>query len=129
RPGRAPCPGRVGSARRCPHPAARLPRPLSAPPRPRPALLVTAFLTLCLVWGSTWFVIKEGARDLPPFTAAAVRFAIAWVIMLGIARPLARIEGGARPGLDLVAITGGLQFATSYAIVYWAETILPSGLT
>jgi len=84
---------------------------------------------MCLVCGRTWFVIQEGARDLPPFTAAAVRFAIAWVIMLGIARPLARIEGGARPGLDLVAITGGLQFATSYAIVYWAETILPSGLT
>ena len=25
---------------------------------------------LCLIWGSTWVVIKGGLRDLPPFTSA-----------------------------------------------------------
>lgn len=84
---------------------------------------------MCLVWGSTWLVIKEGARDLPPFTAAAARFWVAWVVMAAVARPLAAIEGGRRAGWDLIATTGCLQFFASYAIVYWSETVLPSGLT
>ena len=32
---------------------------------------------LCLIWGSTWLVIQEGLRDLPPLTSAGVRFGLA----------------------------------------------------
>lgn len=96
---------------------------------PRPALLAGAFALMTLIWGSTWFVIKEGAADLPPFTGAAARFVLAWVLMALVARPLARREGGARPTLDLVLVTGGLQFGASYAIVYWSEMTLSSGVT
>jgi drug/metabolite transporter (DMT)-like permease len=92
-------------------------------------MLGFAFAVMCLVWGSTWLVIKEGARDLPPFTAAAARFVLAWLVMTIVARPLARLEGGTRAGWDLIAITGCLQFFASYAIVYWSETVLSSGLT
>jgi drug/metabolite transporter (DMT)-like permease len=42
---------------------------------------------------------------------------------------LAKREGGRRPGLRLLLLMGCLQFAGSYAIVYWAQSILPSGLT
>lgn len=96
---------------------------------PRPALLAGAFALMTLIWGSTWFVIKEGAADLPPFTGAAARFVLAWALMAIVARPLARREGGERPTLDLALVTGGLQFGASYAIVYWSETTLSSGLT
>ncbi|MEZ5966963.1 MAG: EamA family transporter [Planctomycetota bacterium] len=95
----------------------------------KPALLVTAFAIMCLVWGSTWIVIKEGGRDLPPFTGAAARFVIAFLVMALAARPLARLEGGGRAPWSLVAVTGVLQFFVSYAIVYWSETVLPAGLT
>ncbi len=96
------------------------------PPR---TLLALAFVTMTLVWGSTWLVIKEGAADLPPFSGAAARFVLAWLLMAMVARPLARREGGARPTLDLVLITGCLQFGASYAIVYWSEMTLSSGIT
>jgi drug/metabolite transporter (DMT)-like permease len=48
--------------------------------------------------------------------------------MSALARPLARREGGARPGAGLVLVAGMLNFAVSYGIVYQVETVLPSGL-
>jgi uncharacterized membrane protein len=83
---------------------------------------------LCLIWGSTWLVIRVGLADLPPFTAAAVRFAIAAAAMTIVAPRLARAEGGERPGAVLVLVVGGLNFGVSYAAVYLAERDLPSGL-
>ncbi|MFG0319951.1 MAG: DMT family transporter [Planctomycetota bacterium JB042] len=84
---------------------------------------------MCLIWGSTWLVIREGLRDLPPFSSAAMRFALAAVLMAGVAHLLARREGGGRPPRWLVLVQGGVNFALSYGIVYWAEQVLPSSLT
>ncbi len=84
---------------------------------------------LCLIWGSTWIVIKDGLGDLPPFHSAAVRFAIAAALMLAIAPAIGRREGGTAPPLSLSLTVGTLNFAASYGIVYWSETVLPSGLT
>lgn len=83
---------------------------------------------LCLVWGSTWLVIREGLEDLPPFTAAGVRFAVATAGMTLVARFVARREGGDRAPVWLAAVMGTTNFAASYGIVYWCETRLPSGL-
>lgn len=83
---------------------------------------------LCLLWGSTWVVIKGGLEHLPPLSAAAMRFALAALIMLVIAPRLSRKEGGARPPWRLSMTLGVCNFAGSYAIVYIAETVLPSGV-
>lgn len=83
---------------------------------------------LCLIWGSTWLVIKGGLRDLPPLTSAGARFAVAAVIMIVVAALLGRHEGGEKPPVWLWIIQGTTSFAMSYGIVYHTETILPSGL-
>jgi len=83
---------------------------------------------MCLIWGSTWIVIREGLHDLPPLKSAGVRFLLAAVVLAAVARPLARREGGERPTRGLVLWMGCANFALSYAIVYWSETVLPSGL-
>src|SRR5205814_797141 len=48
----------------------------AALPVQRPSALVTngSIAVMCLVWGSTWLVIREGLDDVPPFTSAAVLF-------------------------------------------------------
>jgi drug/metabolite transporter (DMT)-like permease len=99
--------------------------PPTAPSRALVALLI-AFL--CLVWGSTWIVIADGLRDLPPFTSAAARFLVAALAMSALAPAIARREGGRAPTWRLRLALGGLNFAASYAIVYWTETKLPSGV-
>lgn len=96
-----------------------------APSKLTVALCYTA---LCLVWGSTWVVIKNGLDDLPPFQSAAARFVLAALALVALTPVLAKREGGARPPLRLAALQGTMNFALSYGIVYWAETVLASGL-
>lgn len=92
-------------------------------------MLVAAVAVMCAIWGSTWIVIKAGAVVLPPFTGAAWRMVVAWVVMVVVCVPLARREGRPRPPWRLVVATGLLQFTISYAIVYQCAVVLPSGLT
>jgi len=93
---------------------------------PRRAAAIAA---LCLIWGSTWLVIKLGLRDLPPFLSAAARFTLAAVVLLVVGRlrgiPWPR---GGRLHLGLVGL-GLTSFALSYGAVYWAEQTISSGLT
>lgn len=97
---------------------------------PAPTRFVQGALValLCAVWGSTWIVIRGGLRDLPPFTSAAARFTLAALVMTAVAGPIARREGGNRPKAWLWGVSGLANFATSYGVVYWCETRLPSGL-
>jgi drug/metabolite transporter (DMT)-like permease len=99
------------------------------PPRPpTPFLTALLFGVLCLVWGSTWIVIKVGLADLPPFTSATWRFVVAFAVMAAIAPRLHRFEGGERPKAWLWLTLGATNFGASYGIVYWTSTLLPSGL-
>ncbi len=83
---------------------------------------------LCLIWGSTYLAIRFGLEDLPAFQSAAVRFFLAWLVLLAVAPPLVRREGGARPTLGLVLAMGGINVALTYGIIYWCGKVLPSGL-
>jgi drug/metabolite transporter (DMT)-like permease len=84
---------------------------------------------LCLVWGSTWLVIREGLRELPPFTSLAARLVLASSVFALIAPRLSRLEGGGRPSLAASAAHGVLTLAVPFGIIYWTETRLSSGLT
>jgi len=105
-------------------------RPDHASSSAQPSAATSAVLVavLCLIWGSTWLVIKEGLVDLPAFFSAGVRFAVAALLMSVIAAFAARREGGTRPTLGLSLAMGICNFGLSYGLVYWAERVLPSGL-
>lgn len=96
-------------------------------PQVRPAVFVVIGV-LTLIWGTTYFVLAEGLRDLPPFTSVAVRFLFAAAIFAALAAAFGRREGGRAPGLRLALVQGVFNLAVPYAVVYWSETILPSGI-
>jgi drug/metabolite transporter (DMT)-like permease len=98
---------------------------MSAPGRGRE---ISAFLLLTLVWGTTWAAIRVGLQGIPPFTGVAVRFAMAGALLLGLARALGVRLGSARHERRLWLVNGLLSFCLSYAIVYWSEQYIPSGL-
>lgn len=89
---------------------------------------VAAFVALCAIWGSTWLAIKVGLRDLPPISFAGVRFALAALILYGIVavRGL-RLPWAARDW-RLLLWTGLLSITVNYALVFWAELHISSGL-
>ncbi len=102
---------------------------VSVAPVRRHALLTDGIIALLsLIWGTTYFVIRKGLDDLPPFTAAGARFTLAALVFAVVAHFLAKREGGRAPGLVLSLVMGFFNFAGPYGLVYLAETRLSSGL-
>jgi drug/metabolite transporter (DMT)-like permease len=86
------------------------------------------WLILCGIWGSTWLFIKLGLADLPPFTFAGIRFLLSSLVLSllifarGVRWPRSRHDW------ILIAISGALQFALNYGLVFWGEQYISSGL-
>ena len=84
---------------------------------------------LCLIWGSTWLVIKVGYGGLGPFNVASLRFFLAGAMMAAAAWWTgARWPRGAREWTAVAAVAL-LMFAADYGLIYWAEQYIESGLT
>jgi drug/metabolite transporter (DMT)-like permease len=87
-----------------------------------------AFGILYLVWGSTYFAIRVGVREVPPFLLAAMRFLVAGLVLYGwmIAHGERSPSGRQWISVFFVAL---LIFVFDYGLVYWAEQRVPSGVT
>ena len=87
------------------------------------------YTLLCLIWGSTWLVIKVGYGGLGPFNVASLRFFLAGAVMAAAAWWTgARWPRGAREWTAVAAVAL-LMFAADYGLIYWAEQYIESGLT
>jgi drug/metabolite transporter (DMT)-like permease len=87
-----------------------------------------AWLTLCVVWSSTWLVIKIGLRDLPPISFVAIRFLIAIVVLVAVSIGRTHLLPRTRNDYIVLAFTGVLMFAVNYTLLFWAELHVSSGL-
>jgi drug/metabolite transporter (DMT)-like permease len=47
-----------------------------------PLLVIIAFATVYLVWGSTYFFIKMAVDGFPPLLLGALRFLVAGILLL-----------------------------------------------
>ena len=86
------------------------------------------WLTLCLIWGTTWIFIKFGLEDLPPLTFAAARFVLALIILAVIIYVQKIPFPSSKRDWKLLALTGVLQFSINYSLVFWSEQYISSGL-
>jgi drug/metabolite transporter (DMT)-like permease len=87
-----------------------------------------AWLTLCIVWSSTWLAIKIGLRDLPPISFVGIRFLIAIIVLVAVSMGRTRLLPRGRDDYVVLAITGVLMFAVNYTLLFWAELHVSSGL-
>src|SRR5205085_11056601 len=87
-----------------------------------------AWLTLCVVWSSTWLAIKIGLRDLPPISFVAIRFVVAIVVLLVVSVGRTRLLPLSGADYLILALTGILMFAVNYTLLFWAELHVSSGL-
>lgn len=87
-----------------------------------------AWLTLCVVWSSTWLAIKVGLRDLPPISFVALRFLIAIVVLVAVSVGRVPLLPRRRADYWVLGFTGFLMFAVNYTLLFWAELHVSSGL-
>ncbi|MBF5045464.1 MULTISPECIES: DMT family transporter [Myxococcaceae] len=85
------------------------------------------YATCCLLWGSTWLVIKLGLTELPPFLFGGVRMLIAFAMLtpLALREPL---RHHSRATWRNIVMMGALQLGLSYALTFYAQGHLDSGL-
>ena len=90
---------------------------------------LAVYIILCLIWSSTWSAITYVIKDVPPITGAAARFWLAAMIFFAVhlIRPI-RFPSSWRVRLALLA-WGVPQIAVSYAVVYWSELHISTGMT
>ncbi|WP_225975578.1 EamA family transporter [Panacibacter ginsenosidivorans] len=90
-------------------------------------MVIIAFATVYLVWGSTYFFIQKAVYDIPPFIMGALRFLVAGLLLLFWC--IYKKEKLWNPQQIKVAVLSGflLLFIGNGAVI-WAEQKLPSSL-
>lgn len=86
------------------------------------------FALMCWVWGSTWLAIRFGLEGVPPFVGAALRMAISGVLLVIAAFVMRTQWPRTKTYLVHVLVQGSLLFGLQYALIYWSEQTVPSGL-
>ena len=90
-------------------------------------MVVIAFTTVYLVWGSTYFFIRMAVQGMPPLLLGALRFTTAGLLML--AWCIARGEKiFIWKSFINSAIVGILLLCIGNGIVIWVEQTLPSAM-
>lgn len=89
--------------------------------------VILAFAAIYLIWGSTYFFIREALTGFPPMLLGGLRFAIAGLLMLGWC---AATGLDIRPGraLGSAALVGLLLLFVGNGVVVWVERTLPSSV-
>ncbi len=91
-------------------------------------LVCLGFIVISTVWGSTWLAIKIGLRTMPPFFAAGLRFVVASGVLYGIVRMRKLPIPFTPDALRVYFALGVLSFAIPFALAYWGQQFIPSGL-
>lgn len=90
-------------------------------------LVVIAFATVYIVWGSTYFFIQLAIKGFPPMILGALRFTTAGILLLGWC-----VWKGDRVWIkkDIInsGISGLLLLFVATGIVIWVEQTLPSAM-
>lgn len=94
---------------------------------PSTARIVLAYLSVFIIWGSTYLAIRIGVTDWPPALFAGFRFVTAGLLLLAIG-VFKKGKFPAREGVFHLAVVGLFLLVGGNWLVVWAEKTIPSGL-
>ncbi|WP_342083860.1 EamA family transporter [Dyadobacter sp. OTU695] len=94
---------------------------------PSTLMVVLAFATVYIVWGSTYFFIQRALEGFPPFFLGAFRFIIAGLLMLGWSLMQGE-EVFSWKVMKPAIVTGLLLLFVANGVIIWVEQFLPSAM-
>ncbi|MBA4405913.1 multidrug DMT transporter permease [bacterium] len=90
--------------------------------------IAAGYVLICLIWGSTWLAIRLGLGSLTPLISSGLRFFLASFFVFGLMRIKKIMLQTDSVSIKLYIITSLFSFVIPFALVYWAEQFIPSGL-
>jgi len=91
-------------------------------------LVLGAYVAMILIWGTTWAAIRIGVETIPPFLFAFERAIVVAAILTLVALALRLPFPRDRRTLAAAALAGLFNTGLSWALIFWAEQFVPSGL-
>lgn len=91
-------------------------------------LVILGFIVISVIWGSTWLVIKIGLESITPLFGILFRFLIAAVILGAIVKIRGEKMQFDRNAVAQYLNLALLSFSFPFALVYWGEQYIASGL-
>lgn len=88
---------------------------------------IIAWLNVCIIWGTTYLVIRIGVGHMPPMLFAGIRWVIAGLIFIAFLK----LQGRALPRkreLIHLAVVGLALLGFGNGLVVFSEQWIPSGL-
>lgn len=88
---------------------------------------IIAWLNVCIIWGTTYLVIRIGVGHMPPMLFAGIRWVIAGLIFIAFLK----LQGRALPRkreLIQLAVVGLALLGFGNGLVVFSEQWIPSGL-
>ncbi|MYM58929.1 EamA family transporter [Vibrio sp. OCN044] len=86
------------------------------------------FISVCLIWGTTWFAMEVALETIPPIFATAMRFLLAAPLLAALAKlfkqPLLFPKGKGQ----WVLIVAMMYFAIPFTLMIYGEQYISSGL-
>jgi drug/metabolite transporter (DMT)-like permease len=95
--------------------------------KPSTLLVVIAFATVYVVWGSTYFFIQLALNGIPPMIMGAMRFVAAGILLLG----WCYLKGDKifdKATIKASGISGLFTLFVANGIVIWVEKFIPSAM-
>jgi drug/metabolite transporter (DMT)-like permease len=88
--------------------------------------VILSFLSIYLIWGSTYLAIRYAVETIPPLLTAGIRHLTAGTILLTWA--LAKGLRPTRKQIRASLVIGFFFFLGGHGLLHWAERVVPSGL-
>ncbi len=83
---------------------------------------------ICIIWGTTFLVMRIGVQGFPPFLFASIRQCGAGIILVGFLMLFKKVALPTFSHIIKQAIAGFLMITMGNGLVSWAEVYIPSGL-
>lgn len=93
-----------------------------------PLRVVAAYVSVALIWGTTWGAIKVGINDVPPFVLAFARAVAVAGLLTIVAVALRQPFPRATRTIAVATIVGLINIGLTWVIIFWSEQFVPSGV-
>ncbi len=90
-------------------------------------LIILAFFSIYVIWGSTYLLNKIAVNELPPFMLASIRFIVAGILIFIIAKLMGKSIAISWRQLKNTTIAGFLFLTFGNGVVVWALKYVDSG--